>query len=210
MFARLADVLGDNMTGKIAIWFDFASPYAFVATKRIRAMPHEKAVLFDWNPFLVGVALRAKTNGLSATQLTTDAEKRYRKNDVARSCEELDIQLRWPSDHPRGSLLAARIAFWAKNFDWQVKFIEAVFDANFVFDQDVGSEGCIASILENIGVVAEPVLQAANDASHKEAFRHHVDTALEIGIFGVPTFVVGGELFWGNDRLDQALKRASA
>lgn len=197
------------MVSRVQFWFDFASPHAFIAVKRVQAGAQPTAVQFDWQPFLVGVALQAKTQGISSTQLVTEAEARYRKHDVHRTCEQLGLKLRWPSSYPRGSMLAARVAYWARNEAWQVPFIDAVFTANFIQDQDISSTECIATILETMGVEAQGALAAATTDAQKQAFRTHVEDALASGIFGVPTFAVGEELFWGNDRLEQALEWAA-
>lgn len=193
------------MATTVQFWFDFASPYAFIASKRVQAIAASNSIQFDWQPFLVGVALRAKTQGISSTQLVTEAEARYRKHDVHRTCETLRLPLRWPSNYPRRSMLAARVAFWARSREWQVPFIDAVFDANFLEDRDIASEECIRSILTDLGVEPTSTIADATDASQKEVFRKHVETGLQSGIFGVPMFSVRDELFWGNDRLDQAL-----
>ena len=198
------------MATQVQFWFDFASPYAFIAAKRVQAIAASDSIQFDWQPFLVGVALQAKTQGISSTQLVTEAEARYRKHDVHRTCETLRLPLRWPSNYPRGSMLAARVAFWARGTEWQVPFIDAVFDANFLEDRDIASQECIRSILTGMGVEPTSVVAAATDAGQKEAFRKHVETALESGIFGVPMFAVRDELFWGSDRLDQALAWAAS
>lgn len=198
------------MATKIQFWFDFASPYAFIAAKRVQAMASSNQAHFDWQPFLVGVALQTKTKGLSSTQLVTEAEAHYRKHDVHRTCESLQLPIRWPSNYPRGSMLAGRVAFWARDREWQVPFIHAVYDANFLEDRDITSEECIRSILTDIGVDSTSTIAAATDVGQKQAFRQHVETALEAGIFGVPTFAVRDELFWGNDRLDQALVWATS
>ena len=197
------------MSATIQFWFDFASPYAFIAANRIQAGTLSGSIQFDWQPFLVGVALQTKTRGISSTQLVTEAEARYRKHDVHRTCEELGLSLRWPSTYPRGSLLAARVAYWAQGQDWQVPFIDAVFTANFVEDQDISSNDCVGTILQTLGVDASGVLTAATTDAQKQMFRAHVENALASGIFGVPAFALGEELFWGNDRLDQALEWAA-
>lgn len=196
------------MVSKVQFWFDFASPYAFVAAKRVQAVIASEPIRFDWQPFLVGVALRAKTRGISSTQLVTEAEARYRKHDIRRTCEQLGLPLRWPSNYPRGSLLAARIAYWARGKDWQLPFVDAVFNANFLEDRDISTLECVQSILESIGVEPSVAIASATTVTQKQMFKSHVENALASGIFGVPTFAVGEELFWGNDRLDQALQLA--
>ncbi len=198
------------MVSRVQFWFDFASPYAFIAAQRIQPGAQSSSKQVDWQPFLVGVALRAKTQGDSSIQHVTEAEARYRKHDVHRTCKRLGLPLRWPSSYPRGSLLAARVAYWARGEAWQVPFIDAVFAANFIEDQDISSTECIGAILQSIGVAAEGALAAATSDAQKQVFRTHVEDALASGIFGVPTFAVGDELFWGNDRLDQALECAAS
>lgn len=105
-------------------------------------------------------------------------------------------------------MLAARVAFCARGSDWLVPFVDAVFDANFIEDRDISSEACVGGVLKDIGVEPTRTIAAATTDVQKQLFRAHVDNALASGIFGVPTFAVGDELYWGNDRLDQALQKA--
>jgi len=83
--------------------------------------------------------------------------------------------------------------------------VKAVYHANFVDDRDIGDAAVIADCLERVGIECEPVISLATDVSSKALFRAQIKRAMEQNIFGAPSFVSNDELFWGNDRLEQAV-----
>ena len=192
------------MAKPVEFWFDFASPYSFIAAHRLLSTSVAEGLEINWQPFLVGVVLSRKTKGLSNTQLVTEAEAAYRRHDVKRTCDELGIPLRWPSNYPRGSMLAGRIAFGAIGETWLEPFVGSVFAANFLHDRDIGSEAVIADILKGLDMDPVSTIASATTDAAKAAFRDHVEHAITRGVFGAPMFAVDNELFWGNDRLEQA------
>lgn len=182
----------------IEFWYDFASPYAWLAATRIAALAPDAA----WKPFLLGPILRH----LSGTpwQQASDPERRYRRRDVERQAMARGLALVWPSAYPRGSLLATRIALIGASAGWGAEFSRAVFAANFTADRDIADPAVVADILARLGL-APALLDQAVMPETKAALVAQGQAALARGIFGAPSFVVGTELFWGNDRLDQAV-----
>ena len=101
--------------------------------------------------------------------------------------------------------MAARIASVAAGEGWCPAFTRAVFRANFAEDREIGEAGTLREILESLGRDASEVLERAESPENKLTLRRSTEEATALGIFGAPSFTVGGELFWGNDRLEQAL-----
>ncbi len=192
----------------IEFWYEFASPYSYMAAERIGPMAQAAGVAVRWRPFVIGPILLRRPGHASPFQQAPPAQQRYRRRDVERLCGHYGIALDWPSTYPRSGLLAARVALAAAE-DWRIPFSRAVYRANFVQNRDIADPAVIAAILEEIGQDAETALQAALAPANKSALAKRVEQAMEKGIFGAPSFVVGGgpsaELFWGNDRLEQAL-----
>jgi 2-hydroxychromene-2-carboxylate isomerase len=118
--------------------------------------------------------------------------------DMERLCAKYRITFAKPSRFPRNSLLAARIACLAKATaeSWLPEFTRAVFRANFAE---------IRSILDSLGQPGSQLVEQAQAPENKRRLRDHTRRAIELGIFGAPSFVVDEELFWGNDRLEDAL-----
>ena len=125
--------------------------------------------------------------------------------DLARLCAELSLPLRQPSRFPRGSLLAARVACRFASEPWLPDFVRAVYRANFAEDRDISDPAVIEGCLDALGQPCARRLGEAQAPESKEQLRAQSQRAVELGIFGAPSFVVGGELFWGNDRLEAAL-----
>jgi 2-hydroxychromene-2-carboxylate isomerase len=124
--------------------------------------------------------------------------------DLERICESQGIPWKRPSVFPRGSLLASRIACKYADAPWIGAFIRDVYESNFVRDEAIGEPTVIARSLERTGQDPQPILDAAQTPAVKEQLRQQTEKAMRLGIFGSPTLVVGDELFWGGDRIEQA------
>lgn len=124
--------------------------------------------------------------------------------DLERVCGAFGLPLRRPSRFPRNGLRAARIACWHEDAPWLPAFVRAVYDANFASDLEIAEPAVLAACLERAGAPAGALDAASLDAA-KAKLRARGEQAAAHGIFGAPSFTVGGELFWGNDRLEEAL-----
>lgn len=188
----------------VEFWFEFASTYSYPAAMRIEQVAAERGIPIVWQPFLLGPIFAAQGWGDSPFNLYP-AKGRYMWRDLERVCAALDLPLLRPSGFPRSGLTAARVAVAGANEPWLPGFIRAVYHANFALDRDVADPVVIRGILDDLGLAADALLQAATSDEVKARLRAQTQTAVERGIFGAPSFVVGDELFWGNDRLEEAL-----
>jgi 2-hydroxychromene-2-carboxylate isomerase len=127
--------------------------------------------------------------------------------DLERICAALGLPLRRPSQFPRNSVLAARVACAAHGASWLPEFVRRVYQANFANDLDIGSADVLLDCLRDLAADPQAALAAAGAEATKSRLRQNTARAAELGIFGAPTFVVAGELFCGNDRLEAALER---
>ena len=135
------------------------------------------------------------------------AKGRYMWRDMERLCAKYGIPFAKPSRFPRDGLLAARVACLASasSEKWLPNFVRAVFRANFAKDREIGDAAEIRSILDSLGQPGAELVEQAQTPENKRRLRDQTRRAGELGIFGAPSFVVDGELFWGNDRLEDAL-----
>ena len=99
-----------------------------------------------------------------------------------------------------------RTAYVAREQGWGREFANQVFRANFVHDRDIAKTEVVADLIEACKRPSGSVLELAQSEENKKAFLEHVEQAIARGIFGVPTVVVGDELFWGNDKLEEAFE----
>jgi 2-hydroxychromene-2-carboxylate isomerase len=192
----------------LAFWFEFASTYSYPAAMRIEALAAARGIAVDWRPFLLG-PIFAKQGWTTSPFNLYPAKGRYMWRDLERRCSAYGLPFRRPSVMPRNGLTAARVAVAAAGAPWLPDFVRAVYRANFVEDRDIAAPAVIAAILTDLGQPAEALLARAEAAEIKHALRTRTDEAEALGIFGAPSFVVAGELFWGDDRLEDALAWAA-
>jgi 2-hydroxychromene-2-carboxylate isomerase len=188
----------------LSFWFEFASTYSYLAASRIEAEARARGVPLRWEPFLLGPIFAAQGWKDSPFNLY-EAKGRYMWRDMERLCSSLSLPFRRPSAFPRNGLLAARVACAGRDEAWLPAFVRAVYRANFAEDRDIASPGTLGEILKAQGLPAEEWLERAVSPESKQRLREQTERAVSVGIFGAPSFVVGSELFWGNDRLEQAL-----
>jgi 2-hydroxychromene-2-carboxylate isomerase len=134
----------------------------------------------------------------------------YMWKDMQRQCRKFGLPWRRPTEFPRLSLLPARVALLGVGEPWLLPFAQQVMLANFARDQDIASEAVIRDVLERLALPAEELLRAAHSDSNKGRLRSATEEAQGRGVFGAPTFFVGEDMFWGNDRLDDAVACANA
>lgn len=187
----------------LEFWFEFASTYSYPAALRVEEAARAAGVEVVWRPFLLGPIFKEQGWNDSPFNLYP-AKGRYMWRDLERICAGLGLPFRRPSVFPRGGLLAARLACWFEGEEWVPEFVRRVYLANFGDDRDISDRSVIGSILEDLGEPRERLV-AAESAEAKAKLRTQTEQARALGIFGAPTFVVGDELFWGNDRLEAAL-----
>jgi 2-hydroxychromene-2-carboxylate isomerase len=188
----------------LEFWFDFASTYSYPAAMRVEQVAAGLGVRVVWRAFLLGPLFSAQGWNDSPFNIY-GAKGRYIWRDMERICSKLELPFRRPSAFPRNGLLAARIACHFAESAWLPEFVRSVYRANFEHDRDIAAKPTIESCLAEAGQDAAPIIAAAELPAAKEQLRSRTEQAAGLGIFGAPSFVVGNELFWGNDRLDAAL-----
>lgn len=192
---------------QLEFWYEFASTYSYPAAMRIERFAEAAGLAVTWRPFLLGPILASQ--GMSDSPFNLYPVKgRYMWRDLSRICAHEGLPLRHPSRFPRNGLLASRVALVAIEEGWCNAFTPAVFHANFAEDLDIASSEVIGAILEALGRPVEAVFERARSPAIKDRLRAQTETAAARGIFGAPSFTVGEELFWGNDRLEQAIRWA--
>jgi 2-hydroxychromene-2-carboxylate isomerase len=186
-------------------WFDFASTYSYLATARIRPLAAAAKVRVRFRPFLLGPIFKAQGWDTSPFNIY-EAKGRYMWRDMDRLAAELALPFRRPDPFPQNSLLPSRVALFGLTEGWGEDFAVAVYNAQFVEDGRIDDPGTLAEILSLMNVDAKAALEAAQSDDIKSRLRSQVEEAQQLGVFGAPSFTTAdGELFWGNDRLEQAL-----
>jgi 2-hydroxychromene-2-carboxylate isomerase len=194
---------------EIEFWFEFGSNYSYLSVMRIEEEARRHGVRIAWKPFLLGPIFRAL--GMENSPFVLQKEKgAYVQQDMARLCRKYGLAP-WvkPSEFPRLGVLPLRIALLGVDQHWIGAFCRKVMELNFVLDQDINQPEQMTPIVAELGLSALGLIERAQSEPIKTRLRDETEQARAKGIFGAPTFFVGTEMFWGNDRLDDALSVAA-
>ena len=191
-------------TPSVDFWYEFASTYSFLAAERIEALAAERGVAVRWRPFLLGAIFRDL--GYTSSPFNMYPVKgAYMWRDMERWCARLGLPLARPEPFPQNGMLASRIAL-ALPDETRPAFTKAVYRLEFCEGRSIDDEALLAQVVREIDVEQEPAVSAARTDLVKHALRRNTEEAKALGIFGAPTLVTAGsEMFWGNDRLEEAL-----
>ena len=193
---------------RLEFWYEFASTYSYLSALRIGKVAAAAKVEVAWRPFLLGPIFRAQGWNDSPFNVYP-AKGRYMWRDLERLAAGYQLPFRKPSAFPRNGLSAARIALAAEPEGWCPDWTRAVYSAEFAHDRDIADGAVLTGLLETLGHDPGAVLTRADSPENKAALRAQTERAQALGIFGAPSFVVDGELYWGNDRLGDAIAKAA-
>ena len=191
------------MSAPIEFYFDFSSPYGYLAAQKVEALAAKHGRRVDWRPILLGVMFK-ETGTMPLTEIPLKGP--YSRRDLDRSARYHGIaDFRMPSPFPIPTQSAARIIVWLKANDPArvVPVAKALYRAYFVDGIDISSPETAVAIAAREGVDAAAARVAVDDPKVKDALKQEVGTALARGVFGSPFVFVDGEPFWGLDRFDQ-------
>lgn len=190
-------------TPRLDFWYDFASTYSYLAAFSVEDAAARAGATVEWHPFLLGPIFAAQGWRDSPFNLYP-AKGAYMWRDMERLCERHGLPWKRPSAFPRHSVAAARVTLALAPED-RAAFTRAVYAANFAQDRDISDARVLGELLESIGQPTAEVLAQSGSTDVKDALRAQTAQAQAMGIFGAPTFTVGEEVFWGQDRLEDAL-----
>jgi len=189
---------------KIEFWYEFASTYSYLAAMRIEATAADAGVAVEWRPFLLGPIFHAQGWDNSPFNIYP-TKGRYMVRDMERLAAERGLRFALPKPFPQNSLLAARLALVGAEEGWIAPFTRSVFTAEFANGAQIADRSVLASLLDGLRLDSQRLLSRTEQPEIKDRLKRQTANAQELGIFGAPSFVCGGELFWGDDRLEQAL-----
>ncbi len=193
------------MAAAIDFYFDFSSPYGYLAAQKIDALAAKHGRAVNWRPMLLGAVFKV-TGGKPLPELPLKGE--YGKRDFTRSAKFYGIPFKYPSVFPISGVAPSRAFYWlnAKDTKKAVELAKALYKALFVDDVNISEAENVVKVAASIGYNADEVRAALNDPAVKERTKQEVDAAIAKGVFGSPYVVIDGEPFWGVDRFDQIEK----
>lgn len=196
-------------TPAIDFFYEFASTYSYPAALRITEVADRAGVRVRWRPFLLGPIFAAAGWTTSPFNLLP-AKGRNMWRDVERITQAMGLPFRRPDPFPQNSLLAARVATALPDDGARAAFSRAVYRAEFGGGLAIADPEVLGAILRRLKIEPAPLLVAAGSERVKQALRDTVEEAKAKGLFGAPSMVTAdGELFWGNDRIEQAVEWAA-
>lgn len=193
----------------LEFWFDFGSNYSYVAALRVEALADAAGVQVLWRPFLLGPIFASF--GWSSSPFVLQKEKGdYVARDMIRTCAKYGIPWTPPTTFPRNAIYPMRVAAAHEDADWVPEFCRRFMTMNFAQDRDINSMELVARVLASLGQDAGKLIALAQTEEGKARLRARGEEAQRRRIFGAPTFFSGQEMFWGNDRLEDALAWAAS
>lgn len=189
------------MAAPIQFYFEFSSPYGYLAAEKIEALAAKHGREVDWKPFLLGPVFK-ETGGRPLVSIPIKGD--YALHDMKRAARLLKVPFQMPEPFPFLSVQAARLAYWAKaqHPDKAKALMLALYRAAFAQGRDISAAATVVSVASAQGIAADAASAALQDPSVKETLRQEMDLARERQVFGSPFIIVDGEPFWGHDRLE--------
>lgn len=188
------------MSGPVEFYFDFSSPYGYIAAQKIDQIAEENGRSCVWKPFLVGVAM--KQTGMTPL-IGQPMRGEYSLNDLNRLGRFMNVPFQMPERFPFLSVAAGRAFYWINDRDSdQARLLaKSLLHASFGEGGDISTPEAVADIAAALFVDRDELLAAMKDPAVKEKLKVETDQAIAKGVFGSPYFIVDGEGFWGSDRM---------
>lgn len=189
------------MLEPIDFYFDFASPYGYFASLSVDDLAARHGRNVTWRPFLLGAAF--KLSGMQPLVAQAEIRAWYFPHDWQRIARRLKRPFQLADGFPHAAVASSRAFYWLHDQDPKLAkdFARRIYQAYFGEGRDFTSADMVAGEAAALGVDRGELLAALNDPAVKERLKTEVDAALSRRVFGSPTFIVDGELFWGHDRM---------
>lgn len=190
----------------VEFYFDFSSPYSYLAATQLPDLVKRVGARIDYRPFVLAAVFKATTNDMPAK---VPAKGQYMFKDLERWAEFYGVRFKFSSYFPANTIKAMRLVLVADEQGKAEAVTLGLFRAMWAEDRDLNDPVVLGDIAEKAGLDSASALAAIETQPIKDRLRAYTDAAVSKGAFGAPAMVVGDELFWGNDRLhfvERALK----
>jgi 2-hydroxychromene-2-carboxylate isomerase len=188
---------------QIEFWFTMGSTYSYLSVMRLADVERAHTVKFRWRPFHLLLILQEMKHVPFADKPT---KSHYMWRDIERRAAMYGLPVKVPAPYPAKQSIAANlVAIVGMREGWGADFVRAAYRRWFQQGEETGSEPNLSSSLHDIGQDPARVLALANSEEVNALLLSETDAARQLGIFGSPTFTVGKEIFWGDDRMGDAI-----
>jgi len=190
------------MSKIIDFYFDFISPYSYIAYKKIKSMQNKNGVDFNYKPILLGGLHKL---GKITAPAFNERKMKNMKNDCEIIANKNNISFKWNEKFPINTLYLMR-GFISIDANKKSEYFDICFDAYWKNNIDISIETNINEILDNCKIEKKKFFEDIRNQKVKDELKSLTDKAFQNDVFGAPTFIVNNKLFWGQDRLEYALE----
>ena len=190
------------MTKCIDFYFDFISPYSYLAFKKIKSLQNKDQINFNYKPILLGGL--HNLGGVIAPAFN-ERKMKNMKNDCELIAKKNNIDFKWNNNFPINSLYLMRGYIFIEN-EKKEKFFEVCFDSYWKENLDISQSINLNKILDKCNINQENFHNGIKDLKIKNELKELTNKAFKLDVFGAPTFLINDKLFWGQDRLTYALE----
>lgn len=181
----------------LAYWFDYSCPFAYLGSTQVEALAARTGASLSWCPMLLGGVFAARGTPQNLSNVLSPAKARHNMLDMQRWADLFSVTLVMPPEHPMRTVEALRATLLT---GCDPRVIHGFYEAYWVRGEQPSAQATIERVLASASFDPGPVLARLGNAAVKEDLRRRTDRAIELGIFGAPAYVVGDQMFWGQDR----------
>ncbi|WAS92274.1 2-hydroxychromene-2-carboxylate isomerase [Nannocystis punicea] len=194
------------MAARLEFWFDFSCPFAYVASTQVEQLAQRTGAELDLRPMLLGGVFKARGTPQNLAATLNPARARHNLDDMRRQAQRVGVPLRMPPNHPMRTVEALRCVLAAglslPLAHHTLPLIHRIYRAYWDENADIADRAVLTRALTEVELDAAEILARAESQAIKDELRRRTDEAVARGVFGVPTYFVGDQLFWGQDRAD--------
>ena len=197
------------MARELEFFFDYGSPFSYLADSQLKGLAERTGARVIYRPMLLGGVFKETGN---SSPIAIEAKRKYSNIDLARWAKHYGVAALHNAHFPINTIRLMRGAIAAEHLGVFPAYHRAIYDAFWRDGLNLGDAAVVREVLQRAGLDAERIAAASEEPAVKDALRVSTETAVARGAFGAPTFFVGDQMFWGNDRLmfvEQALSAVS-
>jgi 2-hydroxychromene-2-carboxylate isomerase len=194
---------------EIDFWFSIGSTYTFLSVNRIHDVEKKENIKFNWNPFSVRKIMMDMDN-IPFTPPSKKIKSDYMWRDIERRAKFYGFEAKVPAPYPLSQFdLANQIAILGMNEVWGVSYVVKTYQRWFQQGKEPAVEPNLTEILEELNLDTSKIMEHAQDPKINDQYIKNTEEAYKKGVFGSPSFIYKGEVFWGDDRLEDCIKWAN-
>ena len=190
----------------IDFWFSIGSTYTYLSVTRLDSISKSENVIFNWIPFSVRKIMMEMDN-IPFTPPSKKIKSDYMWRDIERRAQFYGLSPKLPAPYPLTQFdLANKIAILGMNEGWGINYVKNTYQRWFEERKEPATEPNLSEIMEDMNLNKDEVLKKVNSPEIEAIYQKNTSNAFQSGVFGSPTFIYEGEVFWGDDRLEDCIK----